>query len=167
MNWFLNLKDDLSDQIVSSAHLHLGEYDWDTETLWRGQWKTYPSLFNQYKKINVFVSDLWYTTCEQINTFSGPQCSHRFILQFRFGVTYICLKFCSLDKLCILVFFNLTKSFLKPFNHLTNQTVFSTGFDLSFWNPVLKSLATLNILSQPYFWWTKMNTSTPTDLPCP
>ena len=77
-------------------------------------------------------------TCEQIYTSLGPQCSHRFILQFTlichsivnlqnsfFGVIYICLKFCSLDKLCILVFFNSTKSFLKPFNHLTNLTIFS------------------------------------------
>ena len=77
-------------------------------------------------------------TCEQSNISSSPQCSHRFILQFRlicqsivnlqnsfFGVIYICLKFCSLDKLCIVVFFNSTKSFLKPFNHLTILTIFS------------------------------------------
>ena len=84
------------------------------------------------------VSIMLHCTCEQINTFSGPQFTHCFILQFTliyhsivnlqysfFGVIYICLKFCSLNNLCILVFFNLTKSFLKPFNHLTNLTIFS------------------------------------------
>ena len=72
-------------------------------------------------------------TWEQINTSSGPQCSHCFILQFTyvcqsivnlqnsfFRVIYISLKFCSLDQICILVLFNLTKSLLletfQPFH---------------------------------------------------
>ena len=53
-------------------------------------------------------------TCKQINTSSGPQCSHRFILQFTvichsivnlqnsfFGVIYICLKLYNWNKLLV------------------------------------------------------------------
>ena len=42
-----------------------------------------------------------------------------------FQVICISLKFCCMDKLCILVLFNLSKSFLKLFNHLTNLTIVS------------------------------------------
>ena len=73
-----------------------------------------------------FVWIMTHSTCEQINTSLGPQCSHRFILELTlichsivnlqnsfFGVIYICLKFCSLKNLCILVFFN--KKLLETF----------------------------------------------------
>ena len=138
MNWFLNSEDGLSDQIISSGTSLSGRMV-AIQRLYEDASRKLILTFVLSTKNKCFrVSIMLHCTCEQINTFSGPQFTHCFILQFTliyhsivnlqysfFGVIYICLKFCSLNNLCILVFFNLTKSFLKPFNHLTNLTIFS------------------------------------------